>query len=335
MKFINKILLFLSFLVILPGFRGYAQDLPFACSESMVRYGVYGNNGISTFFWEVTGGTIVNNYNDSIDVRWNNVAGPHFLRVTEKNLYGCIGEMYEDTVIVSKPFVNIGVDVEICRGETYEFIATEDEISTYLWQDNSNNETLIASTSGQYWVRVTDNYGCEASDTAQLLVHELPAVDLGSDTTYCGFDGLVLDVSEYGIYYDWFNGDIVSSFTAYTQTQDQEIWVNVTDEFGCVGSDTIVVRFCGELEIPNAFTPNEDGFNDTWNIEQLFVFENVTVDIFNRWGERVFHSSGYTSDQFWDGTNEKGKKLPMDAYYYVIDLHNGEEPIVGSVTIIR
>ncbi|MFC2096513.1 gliding motility-associated C-terminal domain-containing protein [Bacteroidota bacterium] len=334
MRYFNKILSLLFFLVLLSGFNGYAQTLPVSCGDGTVRYGVVGGTG-STFEWSVTGGTIVQDYNDSIDVQWNNVAGAHFIRVTETNLFDCIGELYEDTVIVTIPFVNLGLDADVCYGETYEFIASGADISTYLWQDNSDAETLIASTSGEYWVRVTDTYGCVASDTTALVVHDLPIVDLGNDTTYCGDEGLELDVSEFGTSYEWFNGDISPFLTVYTQTQDQEIWVNVIDEYGCEGSDTVVVRFCGELEIPTAFTPNEDGINETWQIEQLFIFEDVTVDIYNRWGDRVFHSVGYASDQFWDGMSEKGKKLPMDAYYYVIDLNNGEEPIVGSVTIIR
>ena len=77
-----------------------------------------------------------------------------------------------------------------------------------------------------------------------------------------------------------------------------------------------------------------DELSDYYDPE--FVFnDDVTVDIFDRFGNRVFHSNGYSSDKFWDGTNQKGKKLPMDAYYYVIDLHNGEVPFVGNVTLVR
>lgn len=328
-------ILFLFTILISLGFKSYAQDLPVACGGSFETYGVYGDNGNSFFEWDVTGGTIIRNYNDSIVVQWNNVAGAHFLTVVETNLFGCEGDPYRDTVIITTPFVNVGFDGEICAGQSYEFIAAASDVNSYLWQDNTEGETFIATQGGDYWVKVTDQYGCTGSDTATLIVHELPLVDLGADTTFCGDEGLVFDVSEYGIYYDWFNGDIASSFTAYTQTQDQEIWVKVTDEFGCVGKDTVVVRFCGELEIPNAFTPNDDGANDTWNIEQLFIFDKVSVDVYNRWGDRVFHSNGYSSDKFWNGTDQKGKKLPMDSYYYVIDLHNGEEAIVGTVTIIR
>ena len=256
--------------------------------------------------------------------------------MTEINRYGCSSEQLEDTVLITSPFIDVGLDEELCRGETYEFVAATSDVTSLLWQDGSSGETFIASESGDYWVRVEDEYGCVNSDTATLIVHELPIIDLGTDTTLCETNGsIVYDASGYSSV-NWLDGEsIAPMFTVYTSTQDQEIWVTVTGQFGCEGSDTVVVRFCGEFEIPNAFTPNDDGSNDKWEIEQLFVFEQVTIDVYNRWGERVFHTDGYSSGQYWDGTDQKGKKLPMDAYYYVIDLHNDEEPIVGTVTIIR
>ncbi|MBU8892408.1 MAG: gliding motility-associated C-terminal domain-containing protein [Bacteroidales bacterium] len=329
-----KILIVICLIVL--GLKSYAQTLPVACGSDEVLYGVIGNNGNSVFDWEVTGGTIVANYNDSILVRWNDVAGVHYIRVTETNIYSCVGEQLEETVMVALPFIDIGLDVGICRGENYEFIAAGSDVTSYLWDDGSSGETFITTESGDYWVRVEDEYGCTNADTASLTVHDIPIVDLGPDTTLCDdINGILFDVSDAGISFDWFNGDIASSYTAYTQTSDQEIWVNVTDENDCVGSDTIVIRFCGNFEIPNAFTPNDDEYNPTWEIESLFVFPDVTVDVYNRWGERVFHSDGYSADKYWDGTNQNGKKLPMDTYYYVIDLHNDDEPIVGTVTIIR
>ena len=332
----NLNILLLIILLIGLGFNSYAQDLPVACGNGEVSYGVIGDNGNSFFNWEVTGGTIIRNYNDSIVVKWNDVAGAHTITVSETNIWGCEGEPWQQTVIVTVPFVDIGLDIEMCRGESYEFIAAASDVTSYLWGDGSDGETFIATESGNYWVKVEDEFGCTNSDTAALITHELPIVDLGSDTTLCDdINGILFDVSEAGISFDWFDGEISSTYTAYAQTSDQEIWVNVTNEFGCIGSDTVVVRFCGDFEIPNAFTPNDDGSNDVWVIEQLFVFDNVTIDVYNRWGERVYNSTGYSSDKYWNGSDQKGKKLPMDTYYYVIDLHNDEEPIVGTVTIIR
>lgn len=339
-------------LAIVSGFSGYAQDIPHACGGDVVRYGVVGNNGTSVFEWEVDEevGEIVQTHGlgDSVDIRWFNIGalgGIQTITVTETNLFGCIGEPYSQTLLVSSPYLSLGPDVEICDGGTYEFFADASETNDYLWQDGiTTTETFIANTEGEYWVRIVDSVGCTIADTAYLTVHDLPAVDLGNDTVLCGADEiLTLDVAQYGDSYQWWeynygsdettNLGISSFIDLTTETATRDIWVSVSDENGCIGYDTIKVAFCGNFVVPNAFTPNDDGHNEEWRIQYLNQFPDVTVDIFNRFGDRVFTSEGY--DEPWDGTDGKGKKMPMDTYYYVIDLHNGEKPKVGTVTLIR
>jgi len=84
--------------------------------------------------------------------------------------------------------------------------------------------------------------------------------------------------------------------------------------------------------IPNAFTPNGDGINDTWNIKYLASYPLCTVDIFNRYGEKLYSSIGYTVP--WDG-KYKGTDLPAGTYYYVINPQKGSNILSGYVTIIR
>ena len=86
------------------------------------------------------------------------------------------------------------------------------------------------------------------------------------------------------------------------------------------------------LTIPNAFTPNGEGVNDTWDIKALEAYANCSVDIFNRWGLKVYSSTGYGVP--WDGTS-KGTALPSGTYYYIINLKNGFNSLSGFVTIIR
>ncbi|MCD6201268.1 MAG: gliding motility-associated C-terminal domain-containing protein, partial [Bacteroidales bacterium] len=111
--------------------------------------------------------------------------------------------------------------------------------------------------------------------------------------------------------------------------------VYVTDANMCMVRDTVTVKSdrpqC--LEIPNAFSPNGDGVNDRWEIGKIELYPEITVEIYNRWGELLFRSNrGYNNP--WDGTH-RGKTLPMDSYHYVIDLGNGTKPITGNVTIVR
>ncbi len=86
------------------------------------------------------------------------------------------------------------------------------------------------------------------------------------------------------------------------------------------------------IVIPNTFTPNGDGINDTWAIANLDTYPNSTVEILNRYGERVYFSYGYPVA--WDG-KYKGVNLPFGTYYYIIKPGSGKNTISGFVTIIR
>ncbi|MDB5004874.1 MAG: Gliding motility-associated C-terminal protein [Mucilaginibacter sp.] len=87
-----------------------------------------------------------------------------------------------------------------------------------------------------------------------------------------------------------------------------------------------------QLIVANAFTPNGDGVNDTWDIKNIAQYPNCTINIFTRYGEKVFYSSGYITA--WNGKHN-GANLPVGAYYYIINLNNGAKQITGSLTIIR
>ncbi|WP_439694614.1 MBG domain-containing protein [Mucilaginibacter sp. AW1-7] len=88
------------------------------------------------------------------------------------------------------------------------------------------------------------------------------------------------------------------------------------------------------ISIPNTFTPNGDGVNDSWEISALAFYSNKIVSVYNRFGALVFHSVGYGIP--WDGTLN-GRRLPVGTYYYIIsvDVSKKTETISGSITLIR
>jgi gliding motility-associated-like protein len=94
----------------------------------------------------------------------------------------------------------------------------------------------------------------------------------------------------------------------------------------------VKVLVAPELTVPNAFTPNGDGINDQWNIVGLSAYQQAVVDIFDRNGQKVYHSIGYGIP--WDGTY-KGKEVPFGVYYYVIDTKVNGVVLSGYVTVIR
>ena len=108
-------------------------------------------------------------------------------------------------------------------------------------------------------------------------------------------------------------------------------FINVEQD-GCIGSDSIYVIVS---VIPfDAITPNQDGWNDTWQILGIEKYSKAIVKVYNRWGALVFETVGGISYEAWDGKNN-GKDLPVGTYYYMIDLNNDEKTISGPITIVR
>ncbi|WKN43606.1 gliding motility-associated C-terminal domain-containing protein [Tunicatimonas pelagia] len=100
--------------------------------------------------------------------------------------------------------------------------------------------------------------------------------------------------------------------------------------------DTISVLAvdCSEvpLEIPSAFTPNDDNINDLWVLPNASIFSSVQVTVYDRFGKSVFESADYQNN--WDGTYE-GRELPAGSYYYTIVLPRELKDYSGTVTLLR
>ena len=103
-------------------------------------------------------------------------------------------------------------------------------------------------------------------------------------------------------------------------------------------SNDSTVNFKLQVQVPNTFTPNGDGVNDTWKIKSIEAFKNNSIEIFNRTGQVVYSNISYSNS--WNGTSTDGRDLPAGTYFYVIKLNDarlttGENTLSGNVTIVR
>ncbi len=182
------------------------------------------------------------------------------------------------------------------------------------------------------------NDGCSDSKIQRITVFPLPVVDAGEDVVILsgGQATLRAQATGAGLTYKWFpsegldKDDVLKPLASPKTSTLYTLLATSSD--GCITSDVVNVIVAGLPQIPNTFTPNSDGVNDTWNIKYLDTYVNAKVTIFNRYGNEVFSSIGYPAP--WDGRSN-GKDVPMGVYYYVIDPRNGNEKISGSVTVIR
>jgi gliding motility-associated-like protein len=103
---------------------------------------------------------------------------------------------------------------------------------------------------------------------------------------------------------------------------------------GCTGEGSVMV-LKNEIEcisIPSCFTPNDDGTNDTWIIKDAELYPQLFLEIYNRWGQKVFGVDG--SYEAWDG-KYKGNPMPAETYYYFLRITPESQTIQGTLTIVR
>jgi len=332
----------LSLLLIISSMHGSGQGLPYACAGSMESYGVLGLQN-SVFLWEVDGGEIISGgNNDTVVLRWDYQRRNHTISVTEQTEYGCFGIPVETSLNIQAPIADIGNQEEICQDERFIFNAQTSYLTdvTYLWPDSSSGPEFETGNSGYVWVRITGSDGCADYDSAFLTVNPLPVVDLGKDTALCGTSLLMVDAGSFSSY-EWSTGDIFNPVEVDgKRTVPEPLWVRVTDDKGCQASDTILLEVCDVYllfsSIPNTITPGEeDGKNDVWKIPNIDLFPDAVLEIYDRWGRLIFRTSDVYNDP-WDGKSMSGKEMPMDAYFYVLDIKSAHaKPLTGYVNVIR
>ncbi len=185
---------------------------------------------------------------------------------------------------------------------------------------------------------VTAGNGCSASLTKAIMVYPTPVITAGADKYLLegGFIDMDAKASGNNLSYLWTPPDFLNNTgiltPRVTTPRDITYALMVTSADGCRATDEVLVKVLKKIKVPNAFSPNGDGINDVWAIQYLDSYPGCTVDVFNRYGQQVFHSSGYATP--WDG-RVNGQPLPVGTYYWIINPKNGRTQENGSITIIR
>jgi gliding motility-associated-like protein len=294
------------------------------------------------------------------------------LRITNNAPGGIGNDLVLDDITFRPcgPEINAGIEgngdtVNICENELRTFTLKAEVVSgyatpSYQWQVSTNNGTNWEDISGasslvydatptevgiyQYRLTVAEVENatlkpCRVSSNRLVIgIHPLPAVHAGPDrmiikgttTTLSGI------VNGNNMSYSWspssYLSDPNSLNPAVATTEDMQYTLTAQTPYGCTNNDVVWVKVANELFIPNAFTPNNDGINDTWRIPFLDPYLSAEVMVFNRYGQVVYHSSGQLVS--WDGTCQN-KPLPSGTYVYLIQIKKDHKTFKGLVTIVR
>ncbi|MBI2729616.1 MAG: PKD domain-containing protein [Sphingobacteriales bacterium] len=278
------------------------------------------------------------------------------LKVTSKD--GCSSAASKQlTEVFPQPQAMFNAVNEVCVGKDIQFTDLSSGIVSPVnkWQWNFGDGTSSSLQSpvhlykdpGFYTATLTiyTTEGCVSNlNTKQISIRPYPAISAGPDlfvledgektiqssvnasTPYGNIETYLWTPSTYLSATNILNPVIINPKNDITYK------LTATGTGGCVSTDEVFVKVLKGLVIPNTFTPNGDGANDTWIIQYLDSYPGSVVEIYNAVGQLLFRSIGYNKP--WDGTYN-GSPLPVGTYYYVIDPKNNRKPVSGYVTILR
>ncbi|MCX7696422.1 MAG: gliding motility-associated C-terminal domain-containing protein, partial [Bacteroidales bacterium] len=261
--------------------------------------------------------------------------------VTGTDNNGCTNTA-QVTVIVDPPIqASISGDTSLCIGETTILNAMGG--TSYQWSGPgitnpaANPQTVTPSSTGQYTVTVTQG-SCSATATIWVNVHPLPVANAGNDTTIVLGNSVQLQASG-GVVYQWSPATGLSCTTCPNPVASPSATtlytVTVTNEYGCSSTDDVLVKVelnCGDVFVPQAFSPNGDGNNDVFKVHGNCI-ETIQVKIFDRWGNKIFETTD--PNQSWNG-EFNGKEVNGGTYTYVVTgtLVTGESFVKKGVVVL-
>ncbi len=276
-------------------------------------------------------------------------AGTYLVTLAVVSDEGCTEDTTKTVTVNPLPVANFAA-TDACIGTpntftNQSFIASG--VMTYEWEFGDGSTSLIQDpshayfNSGMYLVKLiaTSGPGCKDSVEKFTEAFALPLVNAGNDTTISRGDEFQLNgYQTYATGYGWTPSDGLNNTNIADPIcrpiTSTEYTLTITDVNGCQNSDLVWVYVENDFKllINNVITPDGNGQNDRWTIDNIDYYPEATIQIFNRWGETVFETTNYQSD--WEGTNDTDQ-LPDGTYYYIITFPDTDFHYKGSISILR
>ncbi|TVR81371.1 MAG: PKD domain-containing protein [Chitinophagaceae bacterium] len=312
------------------------EDVCLGETMNFTNLSMIDTGSITQFFWDFGDGNVSFQQNPT-HLYWE--SGTYSVTLTVTSDKGCSNTISKQVAVHPEPIFRIvsDGDKEFCEGESVTLSVSNTANYTFEWNTGEITPLIAVTETGWYVVTVTNTFGCSNTDSVFIQVNPLPVVTLTPDTIISKGFSVQLEATG-GENYFWTPSEFLNNpeIANPISTPDETITyvVEVIDSNNCVNTASVTITVLEDfvLEIPNLFTPNGDGYNDTWEIGNIFTYPSAEVIIFNRWGSEVYQSSAYQND--WDGTYN-GSPLPDGTYYYVIRFDNSDRLYKGSISIMR
>lgn len=258
------------------------------------------------------------------------------LNISYTGVTGCTATVGKQVLVSNAVLPTIVAAAQsLCPDEATNLSITG-TFSSILWDNSGTTSSVSVTGPGTYSVQTTDANGCPGDDNITIGAKAVPTLTLTATppTIPAGATSqLLAQIPESGNKtYVWTPAESLSSTTVAdpiaTPTVTTTYSVIASIEGGCSSTGEIEVSVAGTLGFPAAFSPNNDGIADIWDIRAQDK-PDCTLSVFDARGRRVFESKG----ENWDGTYQ-GKHVPVGTYYYVFGCPS-EKPITGNVLVMK
>lgn len=211
---------------------------------------------------------------------------------------------------------------------------------TYLWSNSYTGNAVTGLAAGTYTLNVTDSLGCNQSHTVTINSLPGPTADAGNSVTIIQGASATLSANG-GVTYSWYPSTGLSCTTCSnpvaSPTVTTKYFVVASDSNGCTSLDSVLVTvevLCAEIYLPNVFSPNNDGQNDSYGPIVTGAADNFYLVIYNRWGQKVFETTDVNYK--WDG-KFNGADTDSGVFDFICkySCKSNEQNKKGTLTLIR
>jgi len=271
----------------------------------------------------------------------NNISsGNYIVTITDK--FGCT--LVESYALPDPPAFNASImgNFPFCPNDTLHLYSNVSD-GVYSWSGPSgfssslSNLEIFPAVEGNYVLTVTNSNGCIDSTSALITFQNLPIANIGNDQNVCDFNNVVLSNQlQFSNYtYEWIplnSQDPIVDFKPADFNQNPMQVILEVSACGITSIDTLLLTIeqCNLL-IPNVMTPNSDGYNDNFFVTNLEFYPESKLQVYNRWGKKVYEDSKYQNN--WDGD-----QLDDGVYFYILTVpipFQSMKEFHGTITLLK
>jgi gliding motility-associated-like protein len=245
-------------------------------------------------------------------------------------------EVYKDSCVIRDSITvlpsirpNWEDSIFVCGSDTILFVPSDK--GTFLWNTGETGNSIRVLSSGTYWVASTYKE-CTINDTVYVSLVDISGLEMYTAGSLCEEGSAELSSNKEDLNYQWSTG----ATTPTIHVSKEGVYTLLVFQRDCKAEQTTEIVCPCELSLPNFFTPNKDGYNDSYLPEIKFSVNNFSMFIYDRWGRLIYKTDSFIP---WDGTYH-GEAAEAGVYYCVASYTCSDSPdkqrtVQSSITLMR